>query len=1424
MESNLIQQENNFTGGSDRDTSLQYVKIDAYFEGNDICISSAKESTGYSVSPNDGNTQVFGLGVVNATRSQVFKFDLDTSISFGAGVIHTVQVLSASGVSHTFRVESNLGTQILRYEDLISAIVTGPDLDGNPTLHALYPTIAFSSAQNSTLNYFTLEFKNALEDFDIFVTKNGATEQLIALTERITASEFGAFKGVETIQLENDLFILSTNNRVSQVSVAKKNEVTGVWTVTSLAKTKKLFISKSFGVVTQLKGELINNMVRLYWVDGNDVPRCFYVVKQNVWQTNYAIRWTLDNTQTLAVENQDGFYTYNSIEKSTRLQIFNNSVYCSDVNVINGKGFFTSGNKRFAIRMKSQNTFTGFGVLSDPIPVPIRNLASVVGGGGKDSSDTNIIATGIQTNKSITLEISGIDNTEFSDFEVGVVEYIGGSISAFVLGSFPVQNGKFSITLQGNENKRDLSIVEFQEFQPAIKTAHLNEIDQNKYFIGRVELQQHPDVSAWVQGTVFNPANIEIKTKTLPAVGINLGNANNEYYNPHNVYKYTGFMYNETYRLGLKINWTNGLQTTYFGRDIGIRNSTGGVLTDGGIGTNLTPQNVNVFYINFKKIDFTTAPNVNGKKMVDLVESIQIVRCECIPEVLCSGYALLGYLALNGTDSIGNLVPFDTLGVTLSFPPMKRNVAPAPPGTPLTLAYWFYDVGDANILRGYGNFVSQDISCGLSNPIFTGTEFFIDFGEPRPYNRVFDDDITTPDLAFFSEYTGAFVAAGAPTHTIESMTPIKWGTIASIDGGSGYINKISALSPTNYHYFYNNINPGYRVNGSATVSSDGMAFRITDWFSKTSLIEESGAHYTQLCRTIANKYGDPKNNTYLSFGTFIKIGGTNGFTFTDVEMFSGDTFTQKSYHKMVYNCTAQWAFTPTPDNILESGVSYYSQNRINSQYRNAAGNDKATVPLAYTLNTTSLLDWLTGAASKLTSEPFHFDLGYLPTDQVRNTRVFDFTVKQIVQQFSSLYNSDDNLESDLTDNYRLIRAGNIKTYETSDGYLTGINRFNNNLVIHQNTMVSIQPISPNVILSSQDITALILGTGTVLGAQITPLSRVGTTLKSSIRRYIKRNGKEEISWYANNKFQILSLGQEGVKTLSTEHKYDNFLISNNDFIVNENDYYINYDPYYNTTFFIANAVANSTLSAGTTLWNNFTAYVKSQRVYINPNFQFPLIYKAKRDVPLNKDPQDDDNFFQYWEYDRNSNYNLAFSFDKKPDGTYVGFIGFMSFMPYLIATYKETFLSMISFNSNPQNSFFFSEHHINPDCNYYNGQIIGKPYVISVINKSPKKFKDFMKAFFDTDLPPIRIELFNPIEDTKTYIKAPDIKKYRNLYRATTKRDATISVINPNGLNNVEGTKQMRGEIFKIKIFLQKQMNLRTMFLTLLDKFRKFNN
>lgn len=1364
------QQENTFSKGANQDTSLQEMPFDMYFEGNDVCINPNRKSTKLSITTNDGTTKAFNLGGV-AVQNEVVRVYLDTT---EPNIVHQFSITDSLGnVISVAPILSGSPSQSARFTDLKAQFES--------VVEAAVPGVAITTSDYPfSFSYFQATISGISASLYFTEEVLGITQTLIVLQEKISPTQLGSFMGCAGLNMGDDLFLLSTNGSVTQISVAVKDQITGVWTHTPLLQSAQipLLISN----VTFLKGEKSNGTVRLYWVDGNDAPRSFYVKDQAVWTPFSAMIYT---TSTGIDGNPDGFYTYGDTGSQTKQQIFNNTVHVEDIRINDSDGVFTSGMKRFAVRMVDASANSNFGVLSDPIPIPIRSLGTIFGGGGytPPQTSTQTQATGQPTSKSVTLTLAGIKNTVYKEYEIGVVEYIGSAISSFVLGPFPVLGETFDVTISGDENKRSLSLTEFQAFAPVIKAAHLNEIQKNKYFLGRITLAQDPDLSDWVENTLFAPSNLETLIKELPAQGRLVSVTNSEYNNPYNVYKYAGHMVNETYRYGIKFFLTNGIITApYFGVDYKFISGTN--LTDA-LGSGIDPTVIYVRYLNLKTIDLSTAPSIDGVPFIDMVEGFQIVRCACIPEVLATGYALLGDIRVNDT-------PFTrTTGTTRGFAALSEDYSPP----------YAYTTGSPIVefeKRRVGNFISQDVSTGQVSIDFRQGDSFMNTGYPQYsyYNEHTTKDAPFNIECFLHEYPGVF--SGNNTYNefgIVSANPISWNNIAQLSG-SAFAEYISAYASTTFD--------GGPESGTITNASNGVAFVCFQPLIAVSAIAPTGATYVQYFRQRDNKYGQKNRGNYLSLGTFVKCGGNKGFVFTDVAMFSGDTFTQKSFHKLIYNCAIDGI-----TNHSAGAVSYYSQNRINSQYKNAIGLDPNSASLVYPLNTDSVTDW-EALASNL-PEQFLFDQGYAPQDGVREAPAYNSDTITVSDQDTTVYWSDERLDQDTADAYRTIRIGNSKTYQATDGALTGMWRIGESLLILQPNSVKNQPVDPNVLISGQDVAQLIIGTGSVLGTQANVIGKVGPTLKSESLRIVNERGNENAWWYNHNTNQQFRYGGNGVEVISDKKFWQSFMLENNRYVIREKDIIFGHDPFYDEILMIASVSDN-----GSVQWNAGSTYNPGDRIW-KSYAGIKIGFVAKRTVPINKDPGTIENQFQYWDYDPQSRYNVVYNewFDCY-NGTYL-------FRPNLCVTYKNTFLSFID-NYRPDGTYYyFFEHHTNPDCVYYD-LLPGNPFVSIAFNKTPKIFKQLLKFFIDSKEKPLRIEVFNDLDGTKTYITADQIDKYRNRFRATSKFDATISATNASGSNLQPGTKKMKSELMKVKIFLVKDIFLNSFVSTYIEKFKKYFN
>jgi hypothetical protein len=116
--------------------------------------------------------------------------------------------------------------------------------------------------------------------------------------------------------------------------------------------------------------------------------------------------------------------------------------------------------------------------------------------------------------------------------------------------------------------------------------------------------------------------------------------------------------------------------------------------------------------------------------------------------------------------------------------------------------------------------------------------------------------------------------------------------------------------------------------------------------SGTASGNDFGSYYVQYIRDIAEV--NPKDLSIVSCGYFIEIDKSTPDIIPEQLVFGGDTYTQKTYTKILYN-----AYNPdtASGGTLSSFVGYYSQNRINQQLRYVDTTfDNKPFPMGTTLN------------------------------------------------------------------------------------------------------------------------------------------------------------------------------------------------------------------------------------------------------------------------------------------------------------------------------------------------------------------------------------------------------------------------------------------------------------------------------------------
>jgi hypothetical protein len=1310
QDNDIVQNINTFKGGMNKDLAQENIPNEQYLDANDIKVTSDEENNIVRIGgANSMLTFALPSSKTNNTN-QIFSARLDVS---AINIDHT---FTAYGL--TYGAFSSMGaTQGLRAVDLQTQIESATTFTVD--------IVSISDGMANCLMYVAGEFQTLVLTLKI---GSGATKTMVVLQENYNYIGASYADVVCAKAIGDDLFMLVNINGTGMIAVAKKDEANNTWATTRLLQTTKLSFDKNN--VTFLKLEQNNSYINLYWVDGADKPRVFSILKQDTWVTDSALRYTTSNFVT---GNLDALYQYGTVEQQTSLQVFNNQTRITDVVVNDTAGFFKSANTQLAIRYKIGGTYTEFSLLTNQFPVFFRSQTDAIGGGGVPNIDTT---------KSLTITIDKAKDSLYELFQIGVIQQVGLTKSAYVLGDFPILGETFEITISGNENKQSIDINELLAVSPALKTAHLNEIMENKYFLGRVETASsyYPDVADWVENTVFASGNISIVANEIDSVFVSTSLPaalpSKEYYDVQNCLNTVGYMYNELYRFGLKVYFKSGVVQTYFGADIKIEADITSKL---GNLTNAAGTKTYVYSPRINSINFATAPSIDGISFIDAIETVEVVRQECVRDIVDTGYILVGVEdeIVSGSSYIktGTLFANNAYAGTILIDNQKMT------------------------------FVSQGIL--LDNQSISPNQNIRSFGSP-------DSILQLSFNGGLENYNGFFKTVPTfSTSLIESAGTIGFNG-RLLTAANQYIDCTDSTT------FYINNSKCFGL-----ASATGIV--------NTSSNTDVYGYYAQIYIGISDdRYGNKYTGKYFSTGCFINVSIAST---TNQLVFGGDTYTQRSFQKVVYK---EYDVMPIfPFTVLSSpyAVSYYSQNRVNSQLEYITPTSSQFV---YPLNTNFIGDWFNTLPTA--QEERLYDGSFTNLNTLRTSQAFNPSIPEVTDYFSTVFWSEQKLEGDLSDPYRVFKFSNQKAFEMSDGILTGMYRIREVLAIIQERGFKVQPISPNIAIQGQDVADLILGTGTVMGTKEMSISRNGAKYKTSSTWYLSKSGTEYIAFYDSDNKKIIRYGVDGIKQISETNFVANFLLNNTKYLDGEYSMYVGYNSYTDEVLFIAKADLGSVYNSASNYTEGQIAWQKardntSNFDYDDSKYYFQALIN-NTNVPLNYTGST----FNTWKEYRNSNFMLAFN------EKWNMFSTFYTFKPRITATYLNKMIGFFPFTQGGATGTRLLEYDNGNSETYIQG-ITKYPMVEVSIAKEPNIFKRFLKSWIN-------------IEDgvPNRVITTTDNGTAANITSFTERRDRVLFNI----LKDFYGTgKRVGGNKIKLKLYFLFNQKIHNFVSTIILKFRK---
>jgi hypothetical protein len=299
---------------------------------------------------------------------------------------------------------------------------------------------------------------------------------------------------------------------------------------------------------------------------------------------------------------------------------------------------------------------------------------------------------------------------------------------------------------------------------------------------------------------------------------------------------------------------------------------------------------------------------------------------------------------------------------------------------------------------------------------------------------------------------------------------------------------------------------------------------------------------------------DYKNYKPIPTGEILRI-YENTNPLINQTVYGGDTYTQKVIRK-----AADWYIEPTNSQIVSTVITFYAQNRLNSQlfYTDTA----APIQTWNLQGSKSLYQYLFpfAASSELVDEQHNFDKSYIGENQINRISPYNPKLPYPTSNPTRIYYTDEKAVGSLYDAYRKVKALNFVDLELQNGAITAIFDIRDVVVVIQPNFVGAIPYAADTMIQSDNTAKILVGSGTVYSNRVYPLSSYGTSIKTLTCKGYNTNGNPQAYWLSDDFTNFNRYDYSGVKILSADNNMRTFFLNNVAHIKNEFDANI----YYNT--------------------------------------------------------------------------------------------------------------------------------------------------------------------------------------------------------------------------------------------------------------------
>lgn len=948
-----------------------------------------------------------------------------------------------------------------------------------------------------------------------------------------------SFKIVGEVNIENDLFLISSTNKTpyGAYSVTRSNlqvyyteigyvtydDNSNTHTYTRLLRSKDLGFSPSYRVSGV--GEKRSNGVSIYITNNDVFPRVIYL------NSPY--------TQDSALVQNGGFYALNTVEQETRLFQTNSSSNINFTEVKENSGILTCGIKRYTGYFLTEGR-TPSEYLFPTGPIAIYNKPDI------DHIEIHGDDYNVISDKSVKLQIDDIPPGVYKYFVLVVIENQGDSFTINKVREFTLGESQTSLDIEHTgfgDLPETVLLEEVVRLYSKYTKAQTLKLFSNRLIMSNLTEDVDRDLSTWA-----NQITHALKEKKLDAVGL-MGNTftagrpaykYGEYQDPDNIYNFTGYMMNDTYRFGVQVKWKRSgkWSQAYWVDDIRFDTLGYNILNDPSynrriantLNTNLTEGTTGTpadsdftlysksYYVEFSNINLAYAFS-DGSILKNEIDALRFVRAERIPEVLVTGMFTPGF-ATTPPKIIPDFFVYNHADLV--------NY----------LATHAVNDGDKVLY-----FYSPDIFYGQYQYQYSPTDKLKLMGSFNIGNTNQGVDYTVghcigngPTQSSYADFSGFF-----DDQTVSKAAYEDWNIAAAAELTSNDYVPLSTYEVSKHFLVEKSLR-----DVSHAFLLDSTSFKQV---GTTANIQnnDNRLYYGQIFRDLgANlKYPVDKRQTlYYGTGHFLKVNEFSSDVVSSVAVYGGDVYTQKTHIKFEI---ADYKLS-----YATQSFGFYSQNITNTQLCNVlqhtlsdsgpgykfpqyteigqVGSASRTHPVGSWGN--GLLYWVENWDSVYRQNSYNSGYNAV-VDRVGNLG-FDDQSTYDGKKPATIIWSQVKVIGNNVDGYRLFMPLDFMDLNISNGQISHHEIINNVVYTWQQNSFQRQYFSEATMLNNPDSSSIVLGTGTFAGPKGTELSSIGCDNKWGIIKGITPTGKDVVYWYNDKLRKIMRFGDDGVKVISDQ--------------------------------------------------------------------------------------------------------------------------------------------------------------------------------------------------------------------------------------------------------------------------------------------------